>query len=100
RRETPRHHDASTSRRSTAANATAKGRTANGRLYRTEPTSSPAKLNGRSLPVSASEALPSGLCGPTATRAQKPSTGGGSTRGRATTASTRNLKRQREAASQ
>src|SRR5216683_3552780 len=53
-RETPRHQDASTRRRSTPANPVMKGRTANGRLYKIEAIKSPGKEKGnRPPPVSA-----------------------------------------------
>src|SRR5262245_125790 len=46
-RETPRHHDASTRRRSTAAKAEVNGRIANGMLHSTDPIKMPAKENGK-----------------------------------------------------
>ena len=66
-RDTPRHHDASTSRRSTAANAAANGRTANGRLNSTDPTSTPANVNGSQPPVTDSYPCPKTPVGPVAT---------------------------------
>ena len=41
RYDTPRHHEASSSLRSTAANPAATGWTVNGRLYSTDATSRP-----------------------------------------------------------
>src|SRR6266404_364270 len=47
-RDTPRHQDASTKRRSTPANAAMKGCTANGKVYRMEANKSPGKEKGNS----------------------------------------------------
>src|ERR1700687_732664 len=63
-RETPRHHEASTSLRSTPAKAEVNGRTAKGKLNSTEPTSRPEKEKGKRGAKSASNERPTGLRGP------------------------------------
>src|SRR5258708_5079408 len=73
-REAPNVCEAATNRESTAANEAAKGCTANGKLYRIDPINRPSKVNARVLPVIAYQPRPNGLCAPSATSTEKPST--------------------------